>query len=136
MKPTTTKPSSVGTATMTADGTLVMDLRSPSGAEMQQRVAPSDAKYSEYVAHLGGIKAGESKNIPPWPDNIDDEQVNALARKFLVADGWSAGDVQLSITGTDAQGRVAVSAWNGDRSRRAALRVDQATGAVTTVPTP
>lgn len=61
---------SVGVASMQADGTLLLRLRSeePQGiAEALQIVKPEDPQYSFYVEHLGNIRPGESKSIPPFP---------------------------------------------------------------------
>jgi hypothetical protein len=64
--------SSIGTATMTKDGTIILRLRSksPDGSIGEaQLVYPKDHKqYSEILKHLGGLKPGESKSVPPWPD--------------------------------------------------------------------
>lgn len=60
---------SVGVATMQADGTLYLQLRSeePQGiAEALQVVKPDDPQYAYYVRHLGNIRPGESKAIPPF----------------------------------------------------------------------
>jgi len=61
----------IGTATMLSDGTIVMELRAEGDngligmATIEQR--PGDGqKYIELLQHLGGIKPGESKLIPPW----------------------------------------------------------------------
>jgi hypothetical protein len=29
---------------------------------------PSDPQYAEILRHLGGLKPGETKSVPPWPD--------------------------------------------------------------------
>jgi len=64
--------SSIGIATMTEDGTVILQLRSesPDGSIGEaQLVYPKDHKqYSEILKHLGGLKPGESKSVPPWPD--------------------------------------------------------------------
>jgi hypothetical protein len=61
---------SVGVATMQEDGTLRLQLRSegPRGiAEALKVVKPDDPQYAYYVRHLGNIRPGESKGIPPFP---------------------------------------------------------------------
>lgn len=69
----------VGTATMLADGTLHMQLRSetPDGiAEALMIVKPDDQRYAGFVEHLGGIKPGESRSIPPFPaPEIDPDSI-------------------------------------------------------------
>lgn len=51
------------------DGVLVLNLRAMGpGVVGDARVtyAPSDVNYAKVLAHLGGIKPGESKPVPPW----------------------------------------------------------------------
>jgi hypothetical protein len=60
---------SVGRAKMSADGTITLQLRSlwPDPiAESQLVYPPDDPQYEEIKHHLGGIKPGESKLVPPW----------------------------------------------------------------------
>ena len=60
---------SVGRAKMSADGTITLQLRSlwPDPiAESQLVYPPDDSQYEEIKHHLGGIKPGESKPVPPW----------------------------------------------------------------------
>ncbi len=60
---------SVGRAKMSADGTITLQLRSlwpDPVAESQLIFAPDDPQYEEIKHHLGGIKPGESKPVPPW----------------------------------------------------------------------
>jgi hypothetical protein len=60
---------SVGRAKMSADGTITLELRSlwPDPiAESQLVYPPDDPQYEEIKHHLGGIKPGESKPVPPW----------------------------------------------------------------------
>jgi hypothetical protein len=60
---------SVGRATMSADGTITLALRSlwPDPIAESQLVYPlDDPQYEEIKHHLGGIKPGESKPVPPW----------------------------------------------------------------------
>jgi hypothetical protein len=60
---------SVGRAKMSADGTITLELRSlwPDPiAESQLVYPPDDPQYEEIKHHLGGIKSGETKPVPPW----------------------------------------------------------------------
>ena len=61
----------IGTATMTADGTIVLDLRAdgPGGAIGHGRLtyAKGQKDYESVLKHLGGLKPGEIKLVPPWP---------------------------------------------------------------------
>jgi hypothetical protein len=64
---------SIGIATMKEDGTIVLRLRAESddGAigEALFTYAPDDEQYDEILTHLGGLEPGESKAVPPWPDD-------------------------------------------------------------------
>jgi hypothetical protein len=58
---------SVGTATMQASGTIVMQLVSlPPGpiAHATMTVKPSDQNYKEIFDHVGGMKPSETKSVP------------------------------------------------------------------------
>jgi hypothetical protein len=60
---------SVGRTKMSADGTITLQLRSlwPDPiAESELVFAPDDPQYEEIKHHLGGIKPGESKPVPPF----------------------------------------------------------------------
>ena len=60
---------SVGRAKMSVDGTITLQLRSlwPDPiAESQLVYPPDDPQYDEVKHHIGGIKPGESKPVPPW----------------------------------------------------------------------
>lgn len=63
---------SIGTATMEADGTIVLRLiaRGPGGiiGHGMLRYPPTDPKYRDILAHIGLLRPGESKSVPPWPD--------------------------------------------------------------------
>lgn len=65
-------PVSIGVATMEADGTIVLMLRAegPGAARGDARITyPRGHKeYDSVLQHLGGLKPGESKPVPPWPD--------------------------------------------------------------------
>jgi hypothetical protein len=73
MAPNTGGSKSIGVATMEPDGTIVLQLRAegPQGAVGDGRFTypPSDKNYQEVLTHLGGLKPGESKPVPPWPDS-------------------------------------------------------------------
>ena len=66
------KDGPIGTATMAKDGTIILDLRAEGsngtigdGRLIYQK---DDKEYSEVLKHLGGLKPGEFKPVPPWPD--------------------------------------------------------------------
>jgi hypothetical protein len=63
----------IGMASMKEDGTIVLDLRAESregdvGAALFE-YAPADPDYQSVLDHLGGLKPGESKLVPPWKDD-------------------------------------------------------------------
>ena len=67
--PTPTPPASIGQATMRADGAIILDLRATApgihgdGRLVYPRAHP---RYQEILKHLGGLKPGQSKPVPPW----------------------------------------------------------------------
>jgi hypothetical protein len=65
-------PTSIGSASMRNDGTIVLMLRATDGTgaigDAQIVYSPSHPKYQEVLKHLGGLKPGETKPVPPWPD--------------------------------------------------------------------
>lgn len=66
------QPASVGVATMDADGTLRLMLRTETASgmvgEMTLVARPDDPRYAGYLAHLGGIAPGQARPIPPFPE--------------------------------------------------------------------
>jgi hypothetical protein len=64
-------PKSIGEATMEKDGTIVLQLRAEGPGRMigdaQFRYPRSHPDYAEVLKHLGGLKPGERKPVPPWP---------------------------------------------------------------------
>lgn len=62
---------SIGTATMAADGTIILWLRAVAGSgavgEGQLTYRKGDKDYDKILEHLGGLQPGESKPVPPWP---------------------------------------------------------------------
>lgn len=65
-------PASIGAATMTADGTIRLQLRAEGkNGEIGDAVITyrrGDPMYDDVLRHIGGIKPGEDKPVPPWPD--------------------------------------------------------------------
>jgi len=66
------KAGSIGSATMMEDGTIILNLRAegPNGTIGDGRLVyrKGDKGYSDVLKHLGGLKPGEFKPVPPWPD--------------------------------------------------------------------
>jgi hypothetical protein len=64
---------SIGVASMEKDGTIVLQLRAEldGGANFGEgyfRYPPTDPEYQKILKHVGGLKPGESRDVPPWPD--------------------------------------------------------------------
>jgi hypothetical protein len=57
---------------MEADGTVVLYLRAEgvggSIGDARLVYAPTHKDYRKILEHLGGLKPGERKPVPPWPD--------------------------------------------------------------------
>jgi len=64
---------SVGVARMLPDGIILVGIRGPDSQDSQAQavlvVEPGDSNYQRIVDHIGGLKPGETKSIPPWPDS-------------------------------------------------------------------
>jgi hypothetical protein len=62
---------SIGSATMKSDGTIVLRLRATSAhgaiGDAVLLYPPGHQQYQEVLDHLGGLKPGEEKPVPPWP---------------------------------------------------------------------
>jgi hypothetical protein len=62
----------IGDATMAQDGTITINLRrTADGINVTGRLkyAPDDRDYRQVLDHIGGMKPGETKLVPAWPDN-------------------------------------------------------------------
>lgn len=68
----TKPPGSIGSARMLEDGTLILDLRATdaSGRVGDARLyyPKSHRQYREILDHLGPMKPGETRPVPPWPE--------------------------------------------------------------------
>lgn len=62
----------IGTATIAADGTIVLSLRSQDGAGLIAEglfsYAPGDPNYTAVLRHIGRIVTGETVWVRPFPD--------------------------------------------------------------------
>ena len=65
-------PKSIGSATMRADGTIELQLRATGAGGVVGdgliRYPKSHAQYKMVLKHVGGLKPGETKACPPFPD--------------------------------------------------------------------
>ena len=109
--PDTRDGKAIGTAKLKADGTLVVTLYAQGSmpAQLFKKYAEDDPKREIILEHIGGLALGEEKLVPPWPDNIDDARVDAAVRTHIAKHSWG-GSARIVITGTDKQGRIAVTA--------------------------
>ena len=67
---------SVGVAKMLEDGTILIGIRgsAPDGPlQAVLMIEPGDTNYQQIIDHVGGLKPGETKSIPPWPDQSPKE---------------------------------------------------------------
>jgi hypothetical protein len=65
------KVSSMGEARLEADGSITLNLRSDAyGLPVHGRFnyKPNGKDYADVMEHLHGLKPGEVKQVPPWPD--------------------------------------------------------------------
>jgi hypothetical protein len=64
------QPQSIGQATMEPDGTIVLRLRAEGPGGMRGeglfRYPPDHPQYRSVLDHLGGMRPGENKPVPPW----------------------------------------------------------------------
>ena len=63
-------PAPIGTARMEPDGTIVLDLTAREGGTVGHArfpYPPGHPHYEMILRHLGGLRPGESKLVPPFP---------------------------------------------------------------------
>lgn len=70
-KPGGQAPASIGSATMEPDGTIILQLRAGGGGgpvgDGRFAYPPSHAQYQMILRHLGGLRPGETRPVPPFP---------------------------------------------------------------------
>jgi hypothetical protein len=63
-------PPRIGSATMSADRTITLQLRAEDGrgsiGDGILVYKPSSRDYEEVLDQIGGLKPGETKPVPPW----------------------------------------------------------------------
>lgn len=66
------EPRSIGVASMLPDGTILLELRAEGAGglrgEGRFRYPPGHPRYQAVLRHLGGLRPGEAKPVPPWDD--------------------------------------------------------------------
>jgi hypothetical protein len=61
----------IGSATMTDDGTIILDLRAEGPGicgDARLVYPPTHEQYAAILKHLGAIKPGEHKLVPGWTE--------------------------------------------------------------------
>lgn len=109
----------IGSAKMQADGTIVLDLRHPWA---HREIPPSHPEHAGIVAHVGGLTPGQDKPVPPWPDDILDEAVEASLQAHFRSKGIPPEQCSATIEGTDQGGNVLVTVVCGAQHFRLRLR--------------
>jgi hypothetical protein len=98
----------IGEATMQKDRTIVLDLYEPAHARVVY--PPSHPEYRKILDHVGGLEPEQHKLVLPWPDEIDDARVQRAVDSYVSSKkGWDKSSYRTSITGTDAEGNIAVT---------------------------
>jgi hypothetical protein len=59
-------PGNIGTAVMSADGTITLSLRAPDGTQGALAYHKGDPRYARILSHIGGIEPGEHKPVPAF----------------------------------------------------------------------
>jgi hypothetical protein len=64
---------SIGSARMEEYGTILLQLRGEGlkglTGDALIRYSPDHSEYNNILRHLGGLKKGEVKEVPPWAQN-------------------------------------------------------------------
>jgi hypothetical protein len=61
----------IGSATMSSDGTITLHLNRTSDGQFLDATFTykvGDPDYQKTLAHIGGLKPGETKPVRPWPE--------------------------------------------------------------------
>ncbi len=71
-RPLTEDRRPIGTASMTSDRTINLQLRAEAESgmvgEAMLAYPPDHTQYQSILDHLGGLEPGEEKPVLPWPD--------------------------------------------------------------------
>jgi hypothetical protein len=62
---------SIGVATMLPNGIILIGVGGGTDLDRARAVLmvePGDSNYESIIEHVGGLKPGETKPIPPWPN--------------------------------------------------------------------
>lgn len=68
----TRRRSSIGSASLDEEGSILLDLRASDGrgilGDARLVLPKAHPRYVDVLEHLGGLAPGESKPVPPWPE--------------------------------------------------------------------
>jgi hypothetical protein len=59
------RPGSIGTALMSADGTITLTINTP-GQQGALAYHRGDPQYARVLSHVGGLQPGQKKPVPPF----------------------------------------------------------------------
>ena len=69
-RPTSDEAESIGQASMSADGSIILLLRAEGGdgeiGDARLVYPPTHPQYHDILKHLGGLNPGEIKPVRPW----------------------------------------------------------------------
>ncbi|MBI4532465.1 MAG: hypothetical protein HY711_00850 [Candidatus Melainabacteria bacterium] len=87
-----TKPKSIGVAYMDQDGTITLQLRAEGAGAIGDAILTyqkSDKDYAKILLHIGGLKPGGYKPVPPWPENSKEksEKKDSIGVATMDSDG-------------------------------------------------
>jgi hypothetical protein len=71
----------IGSATMGHDRTIVLRLHADDPSGIVFAYPPHHPVYARVLAHLGGLEPGESKPVPPWPDDADNASIGTATMR-------------------------------------------------------
>jgi len=63
-----TAQKSIGIVRMLADRSILVGVGAGDRAQAVLQLMPGDTQYQPILDHVGGLKPGETKSIPPWPE--------------------------------------------------------------------
>jgi hypothetical protein len=113
-------PKFIGNATMRPDGTIGLDLRAAgSSGQAQMIYPPSHAEYQEILRHLGGLRPGQQKLVPAFPDNINDALVEQIAHAYIAEKkGWKREAWRSTGAASSTRSGTAKARWSATSGQR------------------
>lgn len=87
----------IGIASMSEDGTIHLQLRAETDGILGDcflSYAPDHDEYQEIFDHLGGLKPGEYKPVPPW------QSAEEISQAEDVSNSYGTGEPLADLDGT------------------------------------